>query len=129
MPRRRTKKPDILPLVFFVIALIIFVKLLSNQHAISDVISIVFAAILLFSLVFLFMLYSKKRKMAEIKATLLAAGTDNPMQLSPEKYERFCSILLEHNGWNVSLTKNSGDFGADIIANKNGHKMVVQCKQ
>ena len=71
----------------------------------------------------------RQRRRAKMRALLLAAGTANPMQLTPEQYEQFCAALLENNGWNIRLTAQTRDFGADIIAHKNGQKMVVQCKQ
>ncbi|WP_083250561.1 restriction endonuclease [Acidihalobacter aeolianus] len=73
--------------------------------------------------------YLRERKRAKIHAALLAAGSENPMQLTPEDYEQFCAALLANNGWSVRLTGKTGDFGADVIADKSGHKVVVQCKQ
>ena len=63
------------------------------------------------------------------KQVLFTMGATNPMQLSPKQYERFCGLLLEKNGWSVQYTKATGDQGADIIAEKNGNKIVIQCKQ
>ena len=47
---------------------------------------------------------------------------------TPTEYEGFCAQLLELAGWKTTLTKASGDQGADIIAEKSGRKLVVQCK-
>lgn len=44
-------------------------------------------------------------------------------------FERiFVNILIGNGYENVSLTKKSKDFGADILAEKDGIKFVVQCK-
>lgn len=48
--------------------------------------------------------------------------------LTPIQFEKYCGILLNDNGWRVEYTAITGDYGADIIATKNGVKMVVQCK-
>jgi len=45
------------------------------------------------------------------------------------EYEMFCSSILEKNGWKTFVTKGSGDQGVDIIAEKNGIKVVIQCKK
>lgn len=44
-------------------------------------------------------------------------------------FEYFCAELLKKNGFsNVSVTKASGDQGVDILAEKDGIKYAVQCK-
>lgn len=48
--------------------------------------------------------------------------------MTPLEYERFCATLLESAGWNIRLTKASGDQGADIICDSVSMRMVVQCK-
>lgn len=47
---------------------------------------------------------------------------------SPIEFESICAEVLRRAGWDASLTKGSGDQGADIIAKKSGQTMVVQCK-
>lgn len=49
--------------------------------------------------------------------------------MSPLDYERHCAVLLTGLGWTARLTKGSGDQGADIIAEKDGVRVVVQCKR
>jgi restriction system protein len=43
-------------------------------------------------------------------------------------YEAFCAELLREAGWLARTTRASGDQGADIIAEKDGRRLVVQCK-
>jgi restriction system protein len=43
-------------------------------------------------------------------------------------YERLCAEILEASGWEAQLTPTTGDQGADIIASKDGTRLVVQCK-
>lgn len=44
-------------------------------------------------------------------------------------FEHFCAKLLRINGFsNVSVTQSSGDYGIDVLANKNGLKYAIQCK-
>lgn len=45
-----------------------------------------------------------------------------------ESYERDCLDLLKENSWVVLTTSSPGDKGVDLIAIKNGIKLVIQCK-
>ncbi|MBO4856961.1 MAG: restriction endonuclease [Treponema sp.] len=45
------------------------------------------------------------------------------------EYEQYCADLFKYFNWNAKATKKSGDFGADVIATKDGIKIVVQCKK
>lgn len=48
--------------------------------------------------------------------------------MNPYEYERYCADLLCDMGWMARATKASGDQGCDVIAEKNGLKIVLQCK-
>ncbi len=44
-------------------------------------------------------------------------------------FEYFCADLLRENGFlDVEVTKGSGDYGVDILAEKDGVTYAVQCK-
>ena len=46
------------------------------------------------------------------------------------EFEVFCAQLLERRGFiDISLTKASGDFGVDILAEKDGVTYAIQCKR
>ena len=46
------------------------------------------------------------------------------------EFEYACAGILRANGYkHVEVTKGSGDFGVDIIAEKHRHKYAVQCKR
>ena len=45
-------------------------------------------------------------------------------------FERFCADLLRVRGFlDVEVTKGSGDFGVDILAEKDGISYAFQCKR
>ncbi len=45
-------------------------------------------------------------------------------------FEYFCADLLEKQGFvDVEVTRGSGDFGVDILAEKDGVTYAVQCKR
>ncbi|MCI8946532.1 MAG: restriction endonuclease [Lachnospiraceae bacterium] len=46
------------------------------------------------------------------------------------EFERYCAELLEGNGFQeVEVTKGSGDYGVDILAEKDGITYAIQCKR
>lgn len=46
----------------------------------------------------------------------------------PVQYEHHCADILRDAGWIARVTKGSGDQGSDVIAEKAGVKIVLQCK-
>jgi restriction system protein len=69
-----------------------------------------------------------------VAVTVVKHDMEHPAQLSrvapddPIEYESWCAERLKAVGWNARVTKASGDQGADVIADKNGRILVVQCK-
>ncbi|MCR4866195.1 MAG: restriction endonuclease [Lachnospiraceae bacterium] len=50
-------------------------------------------------------------------------------EMEGHDFEYYCAELLEGMGFvEVEVTKGSGDFGADILAEKDGISYAVQCK-
>ena len=51
-------------------------------------------------------------------------------ELDGIQFENYIGLLLQKSGYkNVIVTRASGDFGADIIAEKDGEKYAIQCKR
>ncbi len=51
-------------------------------------------------------------------------------EMDGHSFENACADILKANGFkNVRVTKGSGDFGIDILAEKEGRKYGVQCKR
>ncbi|MBD2750668.1 restriction endonuclease [Microvirga sp. BT688] len=55
-----------------------------------------------------------------------ADEVDNTM--TGREFELYCRDVLQEAGWQAALTPGSGDQGADIIAEKDGRRVVIQCK-
>ncbi|WP_242826971.1 restriction endonuclease [Butyrivibrio sp. MC2013] len=50
-------------------------------------------------------------------------------ELSGDEFEYYCADILRANAFdNVTVTKGSGDFGADILCERDGIKYAIQCK-
>ncbi|MBE5881415.1 MAG: restriction endonuclease [Lachnospiraceae bacterium] len=51
-------------------------------------------------------------------------------EMEGTEFEKFCAGLLEKKGFiDVNVTKASGDFGVDILAEKDGVTYAIQCKR
>ena len=51
-------------------------------------------------------------------------------EMEGHEFEYFCADLLEKQGFmDVEVTRGSGDFGVDILAEKDGVTYAVQCKR
>nr|WP_293315225.1 restriction endonuclease [Mycobacterium sp.] len=45
------------------------------------------------------------------------------------EFEEFVAAQLRTRGWRVAPTASTGDYGVDLIAEKAGIRMAVQCKR
>lgn len=76
------------------------------------------AAVLFVTAVFIW-LFFRRRNRAE----------DMFEDMEGHEFEYFCADLLKRNGFTeVEVTKGSGDYVADILAQKEGVTYAVQCK-
>jgi len=48
--------------------------------------------------------------------------------MDPVHFEQFCAFQLQKAGWVTRSTPTTGDQGADILADRGGLTLVVQCK-
>ena len=49
--------------------------------------------------------------------------------MSPREFEHYCAAVLREMKWKARVTQLSGDQGVDIVADKRGLRIVVQCKK
>lgn len=68
-----------------------------------------------------------------VAALLLRKGrrrTDLFEDMEGHEFEYFCADLLKQKGFvDVEVTKGSGDYGVDILAEKEGVTYAIQCKR
>lgn len=48
--------------------------------------------------------------------------------MTPSEYETFCAEALKSGGWDARVTMQSRDQGVDVVAEKDGLRVVLQCK-
>ncbi|MHB2210552.1 restriction endonuclease [Methylobacterium sp. CM6257] len=76
-------------------------------------------------------LSERERMLAIVEAEAAAVALPEEED-APEDgldYERFCADRLARAGWRAHRTPASGDQGADIVAVRDGLRLVVQCKR
>jgi restriction system protein len=56
------------------------------------------------------------------------ATVDFDEMMTGREFELYCREVLQEAGWHAALTPGSGDQGADIIAEKENRRVVIQCK-
>ena len=70
--------------------------------------------------------------MAAVLLWILKIRRNRPIEmdeLEGHDFEYYCADLLKTHGFDeVEVTKGSGDFGADILAQKDGISYAIQCK-
>lgn len=49
-------------------------------------------------------------------------------KMTPVEFEAFCAEQLRQSGWDAHVTRQSRDQGVDVIAERNGLRIVLQCK-
>lgn len=79
--------------------------------------------------VFLYKRHKKKRQKQQLMYNRYPPQIYAPPVMSGHDFEHYCADILKHNGYiNVSVTKGSGDNGADIIAERDGIRYAIQTK-
>jgi HJR/Mrr/RecB family endonuclease len=58
-----------------------------------------------------------------------AAGWPQIDVMSGVQFEQYVAALVRSAGWNVSMTPATGDYGVDLIAAKDSHRVAIQCKR
>lgn len=74
------------------------------------------------------------RRIVDKIAAYIPEVTDSPVsvdwdELTPIDYELQCAAALCNLGWNARTTKATGDQGVDVIADRPGVRVVLQCKK
>ena len=70
--------------------------------------------------------------LATLIVTIVKKIRNRPLpmdEMEGHDFEYYCADILKERGFlEVEVTKGSGDFGADILAEKDGVTYAIQCK-
>lgn len=73
--------------------------------------------------------HESEKARREEERRILASGINEIDNMSGKDFEKFLSLLFRNVGYQVSLTPDSQDYGADLILYKDTIKIVVQAKR
>jgi restriction system protein len=76
--------------------------------------------------VVLYIAHTQQRKKREKARALKLAGVDT---LSGTEFEQYIGEILRWQGYKVTFTPHSNDFGVDIVATRHGERLGVQTKR
>jgi restriction system protein len=63
------------------------------------------------------------------KQKLAKSGIDEIDKMDGKTFEKYLEVLFNKLGYRVERTRYIGDYGADLITNKDGVKTVIQAKR
>lgn len=64
-----------------------------------------------------------------LEEKLKRSGIHDIDKMDGRQFERYLGHLFKSQGYSVQLTRLSGDFGADLVLQKDGRRIVVQAKR
>lgn len=91
---------------------------MAKIEALIGIILIAVVIVILLSVIF-WRLFVRRRRTSDIFE-----------DMEGHEFEYFCADLLKQKGFvDVEVTKGSGDYGVDILAEKDGITYAIQCKR
>ncbi|MDN4617855.1 restriction endonuclease [Paenibacillus sp. PsM32] len=124
MARRKSKKKQQQESANAIGGLIIFGGIGVSYFAKSIAVGVV--AIVLGIIVFALISYSINQ--ARINK-LRRSGIAEIDKMSGDQFEHYLGQLFKLQGYNATVTQAQGDYGADLVLNKDGKRIVVQAKR
>ena len=129
----------IIPIMLLLISLcpLIFVSAIGESSAdyINEVpwekTLLVISVILLIIAIIIYSVIIKKWKKEELllQQALLDEDISQLDSLDPYEFEEWIARFLRIQGYNANCTKKSGDYGIDVLAEKDGLTIGIQCKK
>ena len=71
----------------------------------------------------------KEKKEKYIQELMMDSDFSQINELSPYDFEHWVARLMRIQGYEAHATKYSGDYGVDVIAEKDGYKIGIQVKK
>jgi restriction system protein len=103
----------------------IFLMALANADKLYDI----FGVLMCFSAIFImYKLFGVTSNHYKTYMRFKYSNVEEVDRMSGHDFEHFLAPLFEHAGYKATVTKGSGDFGADLILKNGRKKYVVQAK-
>jgi restriction system protein len=123
MARRRKKKGG--DLISFVVYLLMIGGFLGVFHITQSVSAGVTAVVFILIGFFVIVLLLRKNQSDRLKRS----GIAEIDRMDGIQFEKYLGQLFKTHGYAVEVTKAAGDYGADLVLDKAGKKIVVQAKR
>lgn len=62
------------------------------------------------------------------RRNLISSGIEDIDNMHWREFEKYLGTLFTAHGYSATVTQGSGDYGADVVFMKMGHRIVVQAK-
>lgn len=102
------------------------------MFAISDLIVPVLEGLMaawpIYALILVIVIFKAAFSLYE-KHKLAKSGIDEIDRMDGKTFEKYLEVLFNKLGYRVERTRYVGDYGADLITNKDGVKTVIQAKR
>lgn len=125
MARRRRKNNDFFNVLFYFLALGGLLIFQRTRNLVDGVSFIVIGILVVSFIIIAIRLFQRKRK----KEMLLNSGIDIIDRMSGFDFEKLVLVHFEKLGYKGEVTRATNDYGADLILQKDGEKIVVQAKR
>lgn len=121
------KKRKLLSFVFLILTLSVLSSVtIGINEQLSNIINQIMSLIFLFALIYTIFKLSSLKKLKFFNHVEYIDQIDTMNGL---EFEQYLGTLFSKLGYNATVTKASGDFGADLILKKGKDKIVVQAKR
>lgn len=71
---------------------------------------------------------AKRKEFNDRQEEIAKAGYDEIDKLSGREFEHFLASVFKKQGYQVTVTRTSGDYGADLILQKGNQRIAIQAK-
>ncbi|MBG9568487.1 restriction endonuclease [Brevibacillus agri] len=122
MGKRRREKGD--PIAELLGAVVLFVFLGVFWYTQSFEMAGITAGIVL-GIIISFSIYRSGKRVEKLKRS----GISDIDQMDGRQFEHYLGLLFKSQGYKVDVTRSTGDFGADLVIQKEGKRIVVQAKR
>lgn len=119
------KRKDDTPIEFALPVFIGFMSYSKTSNLKSAFTAFLYSLIIIMAISFVIRHHKKEK----YRQKLLASGIDIVDKMTGEEFEKFLLVHFEKLGYKGDTTPKTNDYGADLILDKEGEKIVVQAKR
>jgi restriction system protein len=122
MARRKRNEPDLLG---GILTLLMVATFFGTFQLTKSVGAATVALLIYFIVAFVVALIIRQFEEEKLKRS----GITDIDKMTGRQFEYYLGHLFRSQGYEVKVTRESGDYGADLVIQKNGKKIVIQAKR